>query len=184
MKFAIIGPHGSGKTTILEALKHHKSFESLIFLPEIARNLYAKGFALNGPTVTDTQILILAQQITDLIELPHFVADRSLLDTFVYTNVLYKDGYVDEWLVELIAHILEEYLDRYDRLFYIPSEFDLKQDGIRSTDIQFHTEICNEFELQVETYSKLLTRCKILTVTGSVQSRIDTIVAAKEECTN
>ena len=78
----------------------------------------------------------------------NFLVDRCLLDGFAYTRYLYdaSDEQIPDWFMDYASHLLRKYMRRYDHIFYLPVEFELADDGVRSTNSSFRNEVTQIFE--------------------------------------
>lgn len=140
MKIAIIGTHGSGKTTLalnlIDQLSKKYPYMSVGFLQEVAGRCPLK---INRGGL-QSQIWIIQKQIVDEIELEQkydiVVCDRSILDAYVYTKdvcTFYKLS-MPEWIEKL----LEYHMQSYDYIFKTKlNPAYLVKDGIRSVDVQW-----------------------------------------------
>jgi len=188
MKVGITGPHGSGKTTILNKLKDLQKTEEIlkdyVFLPEMTRVIKDQGFSINEDGDLSTQILILSKHIENILlyNNVNFIVDRVLIDGYVYTKYLSlqnkPSSKVPVWLLDYALNLLETYIDRYTYIFYVPSEFEVAKDGVRSTDTYFHQCICENFESITNKLIKenRARERKIIKVTGSLDNRLDIIL--------
>jgi len=93
------------------------------------------------------------------------VLDRCALDGLVYTEYLYRKKMVDFYTVIYANRIFSMLYDHYDIVFYIEPEFNIVNDGVRSTEVQFQSDILNIFREKI-TYSKY--RLNIIQIHGSV----------------
>jgi nicotinamide riboside kinase len=96
------------------------------------------------------------------------IMDRCVIDGVVYTHWLWKEGKVEEWVFNYSLKVFNYYKDRYDYIFYLKPEFDIVDDGMRSTNTQFRDEIVGLFD----TYIKQL-NVPVIMLTGSVQERLE-----------
>jgi nicotinamide riboside kinase len=138
MKFAFIGTHGVGKTTLAYGLamrlKQHGA--NVGFLEEVARRC---PFPINEETSLEAQTWILMETIRREIELtqvyPDLVCDRSALDNYCYLEFRFGRH-------ESLFALVEHWASTYDLLFKVPirTEF-LHTDGTRSTDLVFQKAI-------------------------------------------
>lgn len=174
MKLGLTGPHSSGKTTLLNALHSVAEFKDIDFLPEITRQIKERGFNINEAGTLDTQILIMAAHVNNLLLHNRFIVDRSLIDGVVYTEYLHETLQVPSWFMDYCYNLRNAYIDRYDVVFYLPPEIPLADDGVRSTQQQFHDGICRLFDKHIEqvqqSYPNLIT-----IVTGSVEQRVEIV---------
>lgn len=184
LRLALSGPHSSGKTTLLDALHATDEFKNIDFLPEITRQIKEQGFDINEAGTLDTQILIMAAHVNNLLLHNRFIVDRSLVDGVVYTEYLFNQGRIPKWFIDYCHDLYTMYIDRYDIIFYLPPEIPLADDGVRSTAKQFHEKICRIFDARISSLQKICPNL-ITVVTGSVEQRVqivrDTINNFKEK---
>lgn len=130
-KIAITGSFSTGKTTLAKQLAKKLRCK---LLPEVARQMIAEGYRLDIEATPELELLMAERQL-DLEQEEHWVADRCMIDILAYSMVLFDD---DKFLNEL-----NDLLDKakYDKIFYTPIEFQIKDDGIRSTDIEFQKKV-------------------------------------------
>jgi predicted ATPase len=179
----ICGPHSSGKTTLLDALKDTIEFETVDFLPEITRTIKEQGYDINEVGTLDTQVLIMAAHMQNLLTHKRFIVDRCLIDGLCYTRFLYanpgdrssKYTRIQDWFMDYCEALVEKYLAYYTRIFYIPPELPMVNDGVRSTDSHFHDEIVHLFEETVKRFSNMYPGL-IVPVRGSVEQRVQIVL--------
>lgn len=174
LRLAFSGPHSSGKTTLLNALHSIDEFKDIDFLPEITRQIKERGFDINEAGTLDTQILVMAAHMNNLLLHNRFIVDRSLIDGVVYTEYLYEEEKVPQWFLDYCYDLLNTYIDRYDIIFYLPPEIPLADDGVRSTAKQFHEGVCRIFDEHIQqiqqTHPHLITIVK-----GNGEQRIQIV---------
>jgi len=68
---------------------------------------------------------------------------------------------------------LNKTITEYDHLFYIRPEFDIVDDGVRSTDLQFRDEIVDIFEGLISEIPR-----PVSVLTGSVRDRVEQVMKA------
>jgi len=171
MKIGLTGPHSSGKTTLLNALHSKSELSGIDFLPEITRQIKERGFDINEAGTLDTQILVMAAHVNNLLLHSRFIVDRSLMDGVVYTEYLYEEGKVPQWFMDYCYSLLDEYIDRYDIIFYLPPEIPLADDRVRSTAKQFHEGVCRIFDKHIQEVQKRYPNL-ITVVRGNGEQRI------------
>jgi len=183
LRLGICGSHSSGKTTLLEALRNTPEFDSVDFLPEITRTIKEQGYNINEAGTLDTQILIMAAHMQNLLTHKRFIVDRCLIDGFCYTKFLYTNPEnkslhherIQPWFMDYCENLVKSYLPYYTRIFYIPSELPVVDDGVRSTDSYFHREIVHLFEENVKRFGDMNPGL-IVVVRGSVEERVQTVL--------
>lgn len=133
MKIAIIWAHWVWKTTISKLLWNRLNIE---IIPDIVPEAYKLGFIINEDTPIETQIWLTAKQIEMERNLSDFIADKCLMDYYIYWDVLLED--------EDVKKVIKKLIDRnakYDHIFYIPIEFPIEDDWLRSLNIDFQRAI-------------------------------------------
>jgi nicotinamide riboside kinase len=161
MKLAGVGSMGVGKTTLVNEVA--KVMEWTI-LPELAREMMNAGYKLDKGVDVATEYVMIEKQIELEQYSRPWIADRCLIDIWAYCKVLFPD---EAPLLNTIVQKLKE--TEYDIIVYIPPEFPIEDDGIRSTDTQFQTNIDNAIK-------EILCSFEHYTVTGSVEKRTKTVV--------
>lgn len=160
MRIAIIGSHGTGKTTLSKLICEGLNFN---FIPDVARQAYEKKFPINENTPPETQFWILSKQLEleRNTEVP-WVSEKSLFDNLIYGGLSIKDDEVLSVLEKIVfANV------NYDLIFYLPIEFALEDDGLRSLDPEFQKKVDREFRWLLKKK-----KIKFVEVKGSVKERV------------
>jgi nicotinamide riboside kinase len=139
IKLGLCGTHGTGKTTLIRELK--KEIPRLNLVSEAARDC---PFPLNEKTNFRSQDWIFRTQVKRELDAALddiTISDRTVYDQLAYIRYAYDEGNVtwDEYLV-LERHITE-WGRTYDFIFYLPIEFAMEVDGVRSPDEFYREEI-------------------------------------------
>lgn len=176
LKIALSGAQGTGKTTLMTALKNSQVVVDegdIEFLPEIVRDLKAKyDIKINELGTLETEMMVMTTHLQNVIARKKFVSDRCLVDNMIYAMLSnnpppkeYMD--FDWWLVDRMV-------DSYDIIFYLPVEFMPPNDGVRNLEPEYYNKVRDKFE---EVYAILGERHpnKIVRVHGSIPERIDQI---------
>lgn len=163
MKIAFVGPHASGKTTLIEEfLKQWPMYKR----PEKTYREIVKeqNLPLNKEGTKESQRAVLnalvdeAQYVTASEE-KYVVFDRCVVDNIAYTLWHYAkndEGFTKEYIIDSQA-IATLALKYYDVLFYVPArpEIPLTERENRETkDVSFREEIDNIFRALVGSYEK------------------------------
>jgi nicotinamide riboside kinase len=178
LRLALSGPHGSGKTTLLSDLKTSLQIQGITTLDEITRVIRTQGFNINEAGTMDTQILVMNAHMNNLLYKDNFIVDRCLLDGWAYTT--YLAMYRDPCLLDIHKYcetLLSYYLSKYDAIFYIPAEFDLVEDGVRSADKEFRETIIDLFETKLAK----LNASNIHRITGTRDERVSKVLGIIKE---
>lgn len=149
MRICLLGTQGTGKTTLLN------QFSSQYYvIDNIARNVISKGGKSNQNGDTKTQKLIFNDYISTLQYYKHYLSTRSMIDVCAYTYYLYKNKHVTNLgtLIEKIKlyfelkreiHKTKSWFENNPDcvICYIPIEFDIENDGVRSIDTKYQKDI-------------------------------------------
>lgn len=176
MRIGISGAQGVGKTTLLNALSKDDKFSNLKVRDEVTRWVRGLGLPINESGTDTTQLIIAQRHIYNIYMFDEFITDRTILDCLVYTEWLYKQGKVAASTLEEIQLIFKRLIFDYDYLFYIKPEFQLANDGVRSTNIDFRDDIVDLFEYHIK--NDIFLNSKVITLSGSVQNRVKQVKAA------
>ena len=172
MKIAISGAQGTGKTTLLEEMQKDSRFKKFLPIKNVTRSIKAAGFNINEEGNDNTQLLIMSQHIQNFVHAEtsfpmNSILERCALDGFVYTSYLYKLKKVNINTLKIAEGIFRGLIEQYDIIFYLPCEFCIKDDGVRSTDTEFQEDVELFFTSYIRDY-----RIPVVTLTGSVEKRI------------
>lgn len=169
MKIAISGAQSTGKTTLLNSIKKDFRRDGMLpkytFFDELTRKIHQEGIAINTDGNNLTQLLTLNIHVTNIVY-SNFVSDRSIIDAVCYTHWLYSEDKVDEWVMNYATKVMQEIVFLYDRIYYLPNELPIEDDGIRSNNESFRDEIVECFEYYIDTYN-----LPVITLKGSVADR-------------
>lgn len=160
MKIAIVGSHGVGKTTLSSKLS---KILNLPIIPDVAVEAYKKGFAISENTPPEVQFWMFAKHLEYEKNLgENWIADKCLIDYSVYADVIFTDTRVTSLLSEMVSKNI-----CYDLVFYLPIEFPIEDDGVRSLDPIFQKNVDDR-------YKRVLSQWNIpyISLTGSVEDRI------------
>ena len=170
MKIAFTGAQSTGKTTLLKELKRDSELSlKYDFRDEITRRMQKKGLSINEGGNDITQLLIMNSHIKNTL-IDNVIMDRCVLDGLVYTDWMYGKKKVEQWVIEYAENVFNLLIDRYDHIFYLTPEFDIEDDGVRSTDIDFRNEIVDLFDHYIKLY-----KIPVIKLTGTVEQRLNKI---------
>lgn len=146
MKIAVIGTHGTGKTTLTYLLAAHakKIGKNARVINETARSCpfpLNEGFSIDGARwIITTQIqkeLSAKAAKTELL-----ICDRASIDPIMYLDggSFKQDAYED------LRQFAESWMQTYDLLIWItPDTKTLFHDGVRSTNTEFQEKVHEAF---------------------------------------
>lgn len=176
MIVSFTGAQSTGKTTLLNSMRSWKELRNYKFIDEITRDVGRKGLKINEEGDDATQRAIMKAHCDNLEKGRNIILDRCSLDGVVYTHYLYLHGKVTKETLDLAKSIFLGTFTDYDIIFYLKPEFNIVEDGVRSTDVQFRDEIAKLFEEYIDTYN--LKNLSIIELTGSVEERLKTVKKA------
>jgi nicotinamide riboside kinase len=169
MRIAVVGSHGTGKTSVAKGMAEKLGFN---FIRDVARDAFKMGFPINENTPCETQFWILSKQLELERTTPEsWVMDKSLYDNIVYGEFVLKD----QEALGVIRRIIEKNA-RYDLIIYVPIEFSIPDDGIRSVDENFQKTIDAKLIEYFRTH-----KISYVTVKGSISTRINKALEAIEK---
>jgi GTPase SAR1 family protein len=171
MRIGISGAQSVGKTTLLNALRSEKLFEKYTICDEVTRRVKSYGLPINEYGNDNTQRLIMNEHIVNVFLHTDMLTDRTALDGVVYSHYLYNHALVNQPTLEYVNQVFDKVWPMYDHVFYIEPEFDIVEDGTRSTNVMFRNKIADIFELQMEKRKLSMHRVK-----GTVRDRVTTIM--------
>ena len=148
MKIAIIGTHGTGKTTLAYRLcsEAKKRGKNAVILNETARSCpfpINEGSSLDGFLwMTGTQLA--KEQLAVAHKSDYIVCDRSVIDHVAYVPLEFARGKIYEYMM----YACTAWLETYDKIFWVipTSKKEIVNDGIRCVDPQFQQKIHQRFE--------------------------------------
>ena len=158
MKVAITGAMGVGKTTLAEQIGQ---MQLMRVLPEVARVMEDLGYKLDAEATPELESKIADYQSRLENEYTEWVADRCLVDTLAYTMALFPEEN------RLQNEINDKLCDaEYDIILYIPPEFPIENDGVRSTDKEFQQTIDRTIRMILSTMKN------VFIIRGSREERL------------
>jgi predicted ATPase len=172
MKIGISGAQGTGKSTLLDALQSGRYLPDHEYCVGTTRWVQSLGFDINETGSDMTQLMIIYRHI-EVMNKPNFVSDRTVVDVLVYTEWLYNQGRVSKLVYDYVKIVFEREISRFDYLFFIQPEFDLADDGVRSTSIEWRDQINARMTEVVESLN-----IPVVYLTGSVDNRVQQFINA------
>lgn len=171
MRIGISGAQSVGKTTLLNALRSEKCFKHYDIRNEVTRTIKSYGIDINENGSNISQMLIMKEHIYNLVMFHDMLTDRTSLDGIVYTHWLHQKGKVSNECFEECLQVFETTRGMYDYMFYIDPEFPIENDGVRSADPNWQSEIVEIFKHYINAYN-----LPIINVSGSVRERVNIIL--------
>jgi len=145
LKFAFIGSHGVGKTTLCYGLaaRLKRRDVALEIVHEVARRC---PLPINAETTAAAQRWILHTQIAEEIlaaaRYPVVLCDRSVLDNYVYFLLA-------AWPDPALDRLVSDWLNGYDMLIHVPILAAPQADGIRAADPIFQRAVDDRLRAEV-----------------------------------
>jgi nicotinamide riboside kinase len=171
MVISFTGAQSTGKSTLLNECK--KLNLPVTYVDEVTR--YVKrtyNVPINEHAGDVTQLLILNQHLTNSFIAGDVIMDRCIIDGLVYTEWLYKKNKVSAWVYNYAWNLFSVLLQKIDLVFYCSADFDLVDDGERSTDVDFRKQIVAAMEYKIHNWCKPE---QLVELSGTVEQRMQTI---------
>lgn len=171
MKIAFSGVQCTGKTTLINEMKNLSIFDKFEFCLESIRKLQKDGFKINEDGDDNTQIAVMLSHIYNM-NYNESVLDRCLLDGMCYTEYAFRHNQISKKTYDICLKLFELGINEYDIIFYIKPEFEMIEDGTRSTNKKFRDEVQTIFEEYINKYQLK----NITLLSGSVEQRMEQIL--------
>lgn len=148
IKIGMAGAHGTGKTSMANAMLKTEAFSKSILVPSTARQIKEYGYPINREATELSQLLVPLLRMVDEYENEAkaaneaLISDRTLVDSLAYT--MYQNDHVWESgaLIEFVSRRLTEmHMATYDYVLYFPIYWDGVQDGVRDPDENYRRTI-------------------------------------------
>jgi predicted ATPase len=168
MKYFLTGAQGTGKTSIMDALP-----ENYTKLRNITRNcINREKLDINMDSNNRSQKAIFDAYERELSSADNYIAERSLFDVYAYTMHQVKLGKCSPTLAETQLSHIEKFVYQNPTAiyFYLPIEFEPKEDGVRSTDKEYQKEIDKILYNALKNFD-----ITVVELHGTVEERVNTI---------
>ena len=175
MLISFTGPQSSGKTTLLDRCKDTLQ-GNWYYIDEVTRWVKRKyGININEEGTNIDQLLMLNRHISNAmlpvskrdLNLDGIILNRCILDSVVYSEWLYGNKKIERWIYTYGKKSLELLANRFDIIFYTDPNIPLEDDGVRSMDTNFRSEIIDIFEDYISEY-----KLPIVRLEGSIEDRM------------
>ncbi|MGV3698179.1 AAA family ATPase [Flavobacterium sp.] len=176
MKIAFTGSHGVGKTTLINRLENElltsKDVAVTKEIPRIICELVDDPeYFRRGANNLEKQLLIFLGQIIQEYELSlsNFritICDRTIFDHWAYTLYLFGKDLSHDY-IKIIEYFMLKHMVSYDKIFYIPIEFEVEDDGTREDDKEFQKNIDSIIISNLDKF-----KLPYLIIDGSIENRI------------
>lgn len=160
------GAQGTGKTTMLNLFKDR--FDNVI--TEVVRKLARGGVKINEQGDGEGQKKIFDEYMRLLSTKQDYISDRCMIDVLAYTTYLQQTTGLREFIpiCQQQTKLVQEFFLKHDDIIicYFPIEFDIVDDGVRSTDESFRAKIDEIIRYILMVYTK-----KYYTISGNTEDR-------------
>lgn len=177
MVISFTGAGSTGKSTLLKLCKEEFG-EKFSYVEEVTRLVKRQyNVTINEDADNTTQLLIMNQHIINSIEYPDdVIMDRCCIDGFIYTTWLHLHNKVDGWVASYATNVANMLMKKLDIVFFCRADFDLVNDGERSSNEQFRDEIEQMMsDVLIHAADDLNIKDKVVILSGSVEDRMQTI---------
>lgn len=176
MIVALTGAHSCGKSTLIEFFRGKEGFECI---DSVTRSTISKEERkVDGVENLDkAQYAILDNIGKATMELVKrnaenpdkvYLLDRCVFDFIAYSVSFFKKNLISKECLETIETTCKNYWKYYDLVCYLPIEFDIVDDGVRSLDEDLRKEVDKAILDQL-----LWNEVKAIKLHGSVRQRIE-----------
>ena len=142
-------------------------------------------FPINEKTTFDSQEWIYREQVKRELAAPIndiTVSDRTVYDQLAYVLYAYENGNITYEELLLLEKFISYWGFTYNYIVYIPIEFEMEKDGVRSENEDYRVEIDRLIQQLLEEYVCEERRCIIK---GTPEERVkklkEIIMTLKEE---
>jgi len=153
MQIAISGTFSVGKTTLLDKIKDSGEFNDFTLIREVVRTLAKQGIQINKGADVFSQTKILEQHLKNALSYDNMISDRCAVDAFVFATYDYLKGNYSYDDYKKFEAIFLDAIKSYNKLFYIPIEFDIVDDNFRSLDKEYQKDIDSLFKMIFKRYN-------------------------------
>ena len=181
MIVCLTGAHSCGKSTLVEFFRGKEGFECI---DSVTRSTISKeDRKVDGVENLDkAQYAILDNIGKATLELVKrnaedpdkvYLLDRCVFDFIAYTRCFAKKGLVSQECLETVTNTLDKYWKYYDLVGYLPIEFPIVSDGVRSEDEELRAQVDREIRGQI-----LWDEVRAIELNGSVLQRVESLLHA------
>ena len=175
MLVSFTGAQSTGKSTMLNMCCNHPVFRKFHCVPEVTRKVKREqNLDINEQGDSVTQLFILKAHLHNHYLKGDALLDRCIVDGVVYTQYLYENNKVKNWVYQYAIELFNLLVPRLDVIFYThPDDVELVDDGERSVDVKFR----NDIVLGMKDFIGL-SRCKdkVVYLRGTPEERMKTIL--------
>ena len=149
MKIILTGAQGTGKSTVLDAVFNDSDIDTsqITKISEVIRDLAKndKSIKYNENGTEESQKLFFDVYEGIFNTTSAYISDRGLIDVVAYTKWLLEHNKVSKEFYQSLYNRWLRFCDKSTNLgivyLYVPIQFDVVQDGFRSTDTEYREYI-------------------------------------------
>lgn len=177
MIVVLTGAHSCGKSTLLEFFRGKEGY---VCIDSVTRSTITpeerkvdNGVSEEGQWRMYRAIL---EKTAEIRRMNHedpskvYLLDRSIFDFIAYNRAFEKRGWLNSLAAENIERGLKDLWENYDVVFYLPIEFKIVDDGVRSLDEDLRKDVDEEILNQI-----LWNKVRTVKLNGSVRQRVESI---------
>ena len=183
MRISFTGAQSTGKTTLLSECCNNPFFRKFHCVPEVTRKVAREqNVDINESGDDVTQLFILNEHLHNHYVKGDALLDRCILDGWVYTDYLYREGKVSQWVREYAGQLYDKLLPQLDIIFYTePGDVPIEDDGQRSINRKFRRDIIRDFEYKMVSFCREIRPEPgpvLIRLEGTIHQRMETILNA------
>lgn len=174
MNIAIVGTHCTGKSTLIKSLSSPDSglkWDKVV--NSSTRGSIEFGLKINEEGDSLSQLYMISSDVKSFIENgglkseKKLLFDRCFLDTFIYSLHMSLQKKCSWTTTHTCQRIWETFSEKFDFIFWLRPEFELVEDGTRSTNKDFQLKVDSLFQQYFQ-----VSEVKPIQLSGSLEERI------------
>jgi nicotinamide riboside kinase len=170
MRIGLTGTMSVGKTTLAKVLGELDMFKDYPIQTERSKYLRDLGVALNTDSTLKGQLVFAAERSIELMQ-PNIITDRTVYDVCAFTLSAKSIGW---WEKRYFTEVLMALRTEYDAIIYVsPEGIPIEDNGVRETNADYR----NKIDITIKEMLKEFPPKKLITVSGSTEERINTIIS-------
>lgn len=178
MIVVLTGSHSCGKSTLVEFFRGKEGFTCV---DSVTRNsTTAKERKIDGvEDLNETQLRILfniKEATKEIVRMNEedpdqvYLIDRCVFDFLAYSRAFYDRGLLSPYVLQQVVEECKEIWKIYDLVCYLPIEFSIVDDGVRSLDEDLRKDVDNYIINEL-----LWNPVRAIKLHGSVRQRVETL---------
>jgi nicotinamide riboside kinase len=170
MRIGLTGTMSVGKSTLAKVLGGTDPFRDHSVQTERSKYLRDMGISLNTDSTLKGQLIFAAERSMELMH-PNIITDRTVYDVCAFTLSAKSIGWYEKrYFTEVLMALRTE----YDVIIYVsPEGIPIEDNGVRTIDPIYREKI----DTTIKEMLKEFPPKKLITVSGSTEERINTIIS-------